>query len=665
MQYRREIDGLRAIAVLPVILFHAGFSWFSGGYVGVDVFFVISGYLITSILISELDKGTFSIGNFYERRARRILPALFFVLLCCIPFGWFWSTPPQFKNFSESLVAVSLFASNIYFWRKEGYFAPAAEENPLLHTWSLAVEEQFYIFFPILLLILWRFGRSPVFYIVIGFSLISLALAEYGWRHHATANFYLLPTRAWELGVGAICAFVLHNRAVKSGQFFSAIGLALILYSIVGFDESVPFPSLYSLIPVVGAALIIVYGGHDTYTARMLSSRVLVGIGLISFSAYLWHQPLFAFARIRNLFELSFPMLVSLCVASFGLAYLTWRYVEQPFRRRQTSVLKARSKIFLAASSASLAFLAFGAYGYVSGGLKDANPMPEALHKDLYTRELQEECFGSAGNRVEEGGLFCIVGGVSKKPSVAVLGDSHSLSFLAPLAREFEKKGGSFIYSGISGCPPLIDTYVLRYDQSRAACNRRNTEIFKKVVDSEIKKVFLISRWTYYSTGDKTGAFVYINKSYDVPKDRSHSFDVFRERLSATLQFFELNGVEVFVLHQAPLQEIDARRLYTWAHIFNEDIDRVMIEASLDKSVHQRRYERVKRAIDSKVSLFEHAHAIDFTERLCPESKCWIGNADRSYYFDDDHLSNYGAEWVLEGLLDRVILQQPAAFVNR
>jgi len=247
MEYRREIDGLRAIAVLPVILYHAGFSWFSGGYVGVDVFFVISGYLITSILLKDLAQGNFSIVKFYERRARRILPALALVLLCSIPFAWLWLLPSQFQNFSRAVMATSLFASNILFWRSSDYFAPAAEETPLLHTWSLAVEEQFYIFFPIFLLLLWRFGKNITFYAVILVSFISLALSEYGWRNYPTANFYLIITRAWELGVGAICAFYLFDKTARSNSFLASSGL-LIIFMLFFITINLPLSRHYTLL---------------------------------------------------------------------------------------------------------------------------------------------------------------------------------------------------------------------------------------------------------------------------------------------------------------------------------------------------------------------------------------------------------------------------------
>ena len=193
MEYRREIDGLRALAVLPVIFFHAGYESFSGGFVGVDVFFVISGYLITKIILSDLEHGRFSIVGFYERRARRILPALFFVMLVCLPFAWRWLLPGDMKDFSQSLVAVVAFSSNLLFWKESGYFDVAAELKPLLHTWSLAVEEQYYLFFPVFLMLAWRIGKGPILLIMGLLALGSLVLAEWGVRSDPALAFYLLP----------------------------------------------------------------------------------------------------------------------------------------------------------------------------------------------------------------------------------------------------------------------------------------------------------------------------------------------------------------------------------------------------------------------------------------------------------------------------------------
>ena len=338
MQYRAEIDGLRALAVLPVILFHAGFEWFSGGFVGVDVFFVISGYLITTIIISEMAEGKFSIVNFYERRARRILPALFFVMAACLPFAWLWLTPGNLKDFGQSLVAVSTFSSNILFWLESGYFDTAAELKPLLHTWSLAVEEQYYIFFPIFLMLTWRLGIKWILILLSIIFFISLGIAQWGAYKSPKAAFFLLPTRGWELLIGVFTAFYLkYNTHLKShilNQALSLLGFCLIVYSIIAFDKTTPFPSLYALVPTIGTGLLILCAVPKTFIHKILSLKFIVGIGLVSYSAYLWHQPLLAFARNRLLGDASDLILIALCITSLVMAWFSWKFVEGPFRSR-------------------------------------------------------------------------------------------------------------------------------------------------------------------------------------------------------------------------------------------------------------------------------------------------------------------------------------------
>ena len=336
MNYRAEMDGLRAIAVVPVILFHAGFDLFSGGFVGVDVFFVISGYFITTSLIQDIESKRFSIFDFYERRARRILPALFFVMIVCIPFAWGWMVPSQIKDFSQSLVAVSLFVSNILIWRESGYFDDAAEGKPLLHTWSLAVEEQYYVLFPIFLVLAWRFGKNRVFWMIVLMAAISLMLSEWGWRNRAAANFYLAPTRAWELFAGSIAAFVVQKKGVQKSNLLALIGVAAVIFSIFAYDESTPFPSLYTLMPVLGVMLIVLYAKKETLVAKLLSAKFFVGIGVISYSAYLWHQPVFAFSRLKVGEQNSSLLMLMLSAISVALAYFTWKYIEKPFRNKNS-----------------------------------------------------------------------------------------------------------------------------------------------------------------------------------------------------------------------------------------------------------------------------------------------------------------------------------------
>lgn len=363
MHYRSEIDGLRALAVLPVIAYHAGFAGFSGGLVGVDIFFVISGYLITSILLDELATQKFSLLDFYERRIRRILPALFFVLACTAAVAGWLLLPHEQAAFGRSLMAVIVFASNILFWKESDYFATESEYIPLLHTWSLAVEEQYYVIFPLLLAFLWKFGRKPIYLSLGLLTLIGLVTCEWLWRVDAGANFYLLPSRFWELLMGALAAVYLKNHQLQAGwtsQLFSALGIVLVLGSIFFLNTSLPFPSSYALFPTVGATLIILFAAPTNLAGQLLALKPLVFVGLISYSAYLWHQPLLVFARMQPYIEPNLWLMAAMAVSSLLLAWLSWRYIERPFRNKQQFT---RPQIFMFAAIGSLLFLGLG-YGF-------------------------------------------------------------------------------------------------------------------------------------------------------------------------------------------------------------------------------------------------------------------------------------------------------------
>lgn len=372
MLYRPEIDGLRALAVIPVVLFHAGFVLFSGGYVGVDVFFVISGYLISSIIIAEKRAAKFSILNFYERRARRILPPLFFIMLVCIPFAWFWMPPHQLKDFFQSLVATSLFSSNIFFFLETDYFNDFTETAPLLHTWSLAVEEQFYLFFPLIIILLWRFGISLITFFLIILFFLSLFFCIWAAIHQPALNFYLLPSRAWELLFGVFITIFLsskfnniHKLRIIYSDVLGFIGFLLILFSIVFFDKNTPFPSYYTLMPVVGTGLIILFSSPLTYLGKFLSNKHIVGFGLISYSLYLWHQPIFAFARIKMIHEIPALIYWVLIILSVLLAKLSLKYIEAPFRNRMNF---SRNKIFSLSLIFIFLFSFIGYKGHINDG---------------------------------------------------------------------------------------------------------------------------------------------------------------------------------------------------------------------------------------------------------------------------------------------------------
>tara|TARA_X000000950_G_C13868624_1_gene641935 strand:- start:15 stop:1919 length:1905 start_codon:yes stop_codon:yes gene_type:complete len=372
MLYRPEIDGLRALAVIPVVFFHAGFILFSGGYVGVDVFFVISGYLISSIILNEKNDSKFSILNFYERRARRILPPLFFVMLICIPFAWFWMAPHQLKDFFQSLVATSLFSSNLFFFLETDYFNDFSETAPLLHTWSLAVEEQFYLFFPIIIILLWRLGMSIISLVLSFLFLASLIFCIWAAIHQPSLNFYLLPSRAWELLFGVFITIFIaskYNKIDKLKNIFSEVfgllGFLLIIISIIFFDKNTPFPSLYTLLPVVGTGLIILFTNPKTILGKLLSNKHIVGFGLISYSLYLWHQPIFAFARIYMIDEIPVYIYFVLILLAIFFSKLSLQYIEAPFRNRANF---SRKSIFIISAIFILLFSFIGYKGHINDG---------------------------------------------------------------------------------------------------------------------------------------------------------------------------------------------------------------------------------------------------------------------------------------------------------
>lgn len=496
MKYRREIDGLRAVAVMPVILFHAGIKGFGGGFVGVDIFFVISGYLITSILISDLDRGDFSIARFYERRARRILPALFVVMLACLPFAYMWMYPAQLENFGKSIIAVIFFVSNILFWREDGYFAATAEEKPLLHTWSLSVEEQYYLIFPLLLFVLWRFGRNRTLWAIYAIAICSFLLAEWGWRNEPTANFYLAPTRAWELLAGSICAFLTADRPESRSDALGFAGLALILFSIFYYTEDTPFPSVYTLAPVLGVSLIILFSRTGTHVARILSWKPFVAIGLISYSAYLWHQPLFAFARIRSLTEPSTLLMAVLTVASFLLAWATWYWVEKPFRVSPRMLLPTRGAVFATSAVGGVAFLAVGLAGVRTNGMEfrfnlnteflayfdNAPPRHPYLYRVNMFSAYKDECnyFVYDTNRYSETKdslpESCYTKANPAHPTLFIWGDSHAQHLYYGINKVLDNEW-NILQVASSGCAPAVPGS----GAMRTICLRSNTTAFEAI----------------------------------------------------------------------------------------------------------------------------------------------------------------------------------------
>ena len=491
--YRPEVDGLRALAVLPVIFFHAGFQSMAGGFVGVDIFFVISGYLITSILYSEIQTGSFSLTRFYERRIRRLYPALTLVTLCCIPFAWWWMLPSEFQEFLYSIAAIQLFASNIFFWWNTGYFSTGAELTPLLHTWSLAVEEQFYLFFPLALLLFKRISKRALITSIVLAIVAGLILATRLTLSHPSASFYLLPSRAWELLTGSLLALTpeLWRRSARwIAEVLAMTGVALIGIAVRFFDVHTPFPGLYALAPVIGTALIIGFADSRTLIGRLLALRPVVFVGLLSYSAYLWHQPLFAFARIRTLNNLDPADFTGLIALTFVLAYLSWRFIETPFRERKKY---PRKTIFAGA-------LAFSTTLFISTVFASFYPAPIQMHEkkltdqQLRALELVESNEPKQYPRLDEPCNFAreaISPSMTERlldchqaygPGIAILGDSHGMNVFNALSVNMNEP---FIVGFLqNGCIPYPQQDWCQYDGFRALLEQ-HPKLFHTVVFNE------------------------------------------------------------------------------------------------------------------------------------------------------------------------------------
>ena len=419
IKYRAEIDGLRALAVIPVIFFHAGFSIFSGGFVGVDVFFVISGYLITTIIIRELNSNIFSIKGFYERRARRILPALIFVILISSIVAFIFLTRSELANYFKSVIATLLFFSNIYFYKTTPYFQSESDIEPLLHTWSLSIEEQFYIIFPIILLLFYKFFKRYIFLMFISGFIASLFICQFlAIKTGGTLNFYFTFSRAWELALGAICAHILiyknlsYSALIKN--LLSIIGIILIMFSMFFFSRQTVFPSFYTLVPTIGTSLIILFADRETFVNKILSIKFLVNIGLISYSLYLWHQPLLAFGRIF-FDDLSIIQKLILIFLSVLMSIFSYFFIEKIFRDKN----KIDFKIFFRTGYISTIFLIV--FSYICYNFFSSKNSTEVLlakllvnNNAVYSTKMDERMF--VKNRIIYENL---------KPKVLVIGSSR------------------------------------------------------------------------------------------------------------------------------------------------------------------------------------------------------------------------------------------------
>ena len=497
MKFRADIEGLRALAIVPVVLYHAYKASAPGGFIGVDVFFVISGYLITGIIVSELKSGEFSLSKFYKRRVSRIFPALFFMLLVTCMLAPITLAPAALAEFGRTLAATVLFSSNWQFMQLSNYFDIAANLKPLLHTWSLAVEEQFYVVFPLFLIAVFRWSRGRLLHWLVALTVLALFKSLWAFHRAPLAAFYLAPNRAIELLIGALPAVYALPRLRPRWrrELATGTGLLLILGCVIGYDDMTPFPGWHALVPCVGAALII-YGGRDgeSTVRSMLTYAPVRYIGVISYALYLWHWPLLVFARHLELGDPSGEVVMGAVAAAFLLAAFSARFIERPFRRAAPT---ARAPVVFAVGAACVAgAAALGVATVLSHGLPQRFSAPALTMFEFssHFNPRRPQCHGSrsAPIRYEDA---CRYGAAGAVPSMAVWGDSYGAELAMGLGEAAAARGEAVLQLTSSACPPALG-YSPRFEPDCGAYTEAT--LHHVIADDRISEVVLVANYQQY-----------------------------------------------------------------------------------------------------------------------------------------------------------------------
>lgn len=661
-QHRQDIDGLRAIAVLSVIFFHAGLSAFSGGFVGVDIFFVISGFLITSIILKEKSSQTFSIIKFYERRARRIVPALFFVIAMTTIVSCFFVMPTAFVAYGRSLIAVCLFVSNILFNqdKQTGYFNGAADEKPLLHTWSLAVEEQYYLVFPLLIILFWKLGKNRIFLLIIIATVMSLLLSEYAAKQGWLGNFFLIPTRAWELLIGSILAFIYllypHWLQYKSNirSLLSMVGVGLIVFSVFVFDKNTPFPSFYALVPTLGAALIIAFPDPHPISSKILSNKLFVGVGLISYSAYLWHQPIFVLAKMISIYTPNTVEMLLLSMLSLVLAYFSWQFVEQPFRKKH---LFSQKSIFLLTSIGSIILIAIGSLIIGNDGFEKRFNLQiqHWLNSNLTNKT---SCIDQYTAQQIKQGQLCKAGDLNQAASFAVLGDSHAESLLQALNDQaIQQKSAFFMVSG-GWCAPLLDFAGTNRYFSR--CRADQAAALQSIAENEaIKTVVLVAEWSNYTTGYRWSSepTAYFDQQSSIV-DIDHNPQVLARALQRTLKLLAEHHKKIIIVKAVPEFEFKVTDTLIKNAITGQSLQYLKRTNLNDYMVRNAKIEQIFASLEAQPNgtlsqlVFVEPKKIlcDIVTQQC-NFRDTLGNP---FYSDGSHLSFLGAKKIVPDIFNNI-----------
>ncbi len=662
--YRADIDGLRAVAIISVVGFHVGLTGFPGGFIGVDVFFVISGFLITSLLVDELrQRGTIDLVAFFARRARRLLPAFFLVVATALLLARFLLVPAdnEQKRFADSVVAAALYVSNWHFARVgSGYFDAPSSLYPMLHTWSLAVEEQFYLIWPLMLLgaagVAARWGLSLRWLIAAMLVLVLFASSSYSWLasggddQTARLAFFALPSRAWELGVGASLALalpLLESSKGRPGAYLTAAGLAAIIAATVGFSEGSGFPSATALLPTLGAAAVIAGGflSPRGTVSQLLASRPLVAIGLVSYSWYLWHWPLLAIARSHALGTEDRWRDGAIAIAALGLAGLTYIFIENPIRRRNVAAGWSNLSTIGAGALCSLALiLAAQALGRHSD---------RAARREGFTRLQQaQEDKGWSGKRCYRnsdtpyGGLIaqteCMDSTKSTRKVLLVWGDSHA-DHLIGMFEAADKMHDFALLSRPQGlCPPLADMVPGKDKRPFELCARFNRDVLGEISQLQeqgrLAAVVLSAHWALYLDRPKLagGEGVALWRNGQWSRNEAAA-DAIAEGLGSTIRKLTAKGITVLVI--APMPE---QRFRVPACLARRSVAFCSVERSVAEDHRTLALNAIKRATDGLAGVY----VWDPLPALCDERICLAERDGLVMYRDGDHLTYGGSRWL-------------------
>ncbi|MDA7676039.1 acyltransferase [Akkermansiaceae bacterium] len=644
--YRPEIDGLRAISVIGVVLFHLELG-FPGGFVGVDVFFVISGYLITGILLRQLGEDRFSLMEFWARRVRRIVPAAMVMVVGALLIGAFLQTPERYASLARSAMAHVLMASNCYFTRDQGYFAEKSDHEPLLHTWSLSVEEQFYLIFPLIVCFVWK--RAPQ---RLALVFTSAALISFSWSWIEVVSnpkwaFFLLPARGWELLVGALLA-ILPQKTMRSlgDEAWAGLGLVLVLAPMFFFDRQTAFPGPGALAPVLGAALLIWTGG-STKIGKLLGWRALVRIGLISYSLYLWHWPFVVFAR-EMVIELTLTWKISLLVASLLAGYSSWRWVEMPSRSGLLLATRRRSLIFGLTSAVTLFVIAFS--------IKASGGFPSRLPAEL--RLIISDITWNGAEYTSAKSEAMPIGFQDDGPVDFVLwGDSHGAS-AAPavnaVATDFKLKGHAYLNNGT---PPVTGLWFADMSEASAAeMVALNERVLAEIIDSKPMAVFLVGRWVARCEGyneaemvGEPGSLRFTTMLVDsmIPEPTfKEAGSALARQIKAMGARLAVHGIKLVIFQQVPEsnESRTASRFYSMKRFSGTS---KVPQFTTTKDEFLKRQKRTMKLLKNQTT--ENVRVIDASSQFFFRDRDQLKvYAERAYYRDEDHLTRAGAMHYLE-----------------